>query len=68
MKKLATQILLACLVTLMIDFSLAQLAKVFWDPWDVSKIERKYRVRSSIYHHDLAPKSDAKGAWGIQQY
>ncbi len=52
----------------MLDFSLAQIVKNFGKLLDVSKNERKYRVRSNTYHHDLAPNSDTIGIWGTQQY
>lgn len=31
-------------------------------------LERKFRVRSDIYHHDLAPNTDAQGVWGRHLY
>lgn len=65
---MARKIALASLVILLVDISLASAAKHFLALWDVGKIERKYRIRSTVYHHDLAPSVEAIGVWGTRQY
>ncbi|TKB81552.1 MAG: hypothetical protein E8D45_01820 [Nitrospira sp.] len=47
---------------------LAQVAKAFWSLWDVRNVERAYRVRSAIYHHDLARNHETLGMWGLKRY
>jgi lysophospholipase L1-like esterase len=61
-------LLLLCVATLVSDVLVAQLAKTFWDLWDVRKFEAAYRVRSAAYHHDLATNVAAIGIWGRRRY
>jgi len=65
---ISTKIVFLILFILIIDLFLAQIAKVTIKFWDVSKIEKNYRIKSDIYHHDLAKMVDATGIWGIKQY
>lgn len=58
------RLLLALIAFLIADVGIAQLAQRWWIGWDPARSERRYRIRSAIYHHDLAPLTDTTAVWG----
>lgn len=50
------------------DVVTAQIVKSVWLLWDVTELERQYRIPNELYHHDLVPMSDTTGIWGETLY
>ena len=63
------------LVFLILDVLLAQASKLVFDWWQLDSIrlanyaiEKRYRIPSSIYHHDLAANVETEAVWGHARY
>lgn len=52
----------------LLDVISAQICKHSMDSWDRSRAERRYRIASPIYHHDLAKNVNLTATWGSIQY
>jgi hypothetical protein len=68
LREFGKNLVLLLVVVVLTDVLLAQIAKAVWSFWDVRNVERAYRVRSAIYHHDLARNHETLGTWGLKRY
>jgi lysophospholipase L1-like esterase len=55
-------------VLLIVDVGAAQVLKQLLPGWNTTATERRYRVPSDVYHHDLAKSADAVAMWGGTRY
>ncbi|MBC7791533.1 MAG: SGNH/GDSL hydrolase family protein [Anaerolineae bacterium] len=59
------------LIFAVLDVGAAQILKRTFSAWRFQErgvLERKYRIVSPIYHHDLAASTDARSMWGNIPY
>jgi hypothetical protein len=64
-------VMLFVAVFLLCDIGAAQVLKRLLPAWNFEArgaVERKYRVRSPLYHHDLRPLVDVTTLWGNTSY
>ena len=61
-------VLVAFSIYAVLDIGAAQILKRVLPAWNPGTLARTYRVRSPLYHHDLAPNTSSTARWGAGTY
>lgn len=67
-RSLLSSLVLAACAIVALDVLLAQAHKAYRQMHPTSATTVPYRIRSDLYHHDLAPMVDTMETWGLLHY